>query len=79
MRLPAALCKGLSEEDVKVIEGQLKSGVLPKQLRKELENEISRSYIDEEASSKSIEEIYQAIGRRSGLRYALNLLPEDSK
>ena len=77
MMIPTVLARGLSNEDITVLEGQLKSGILAKQLRKYLKAEIEALYVDEEVEFTPTEEIRQMIGRRSGFRTILNLLPED--
>jgi hypothetical protein len=78
MRLPVQFTRGLTEEQQKNLEHELKNSVLARQLRKWLTDEIAGKVIDEEAmSSFDITELATHVGERRGYRRVLNNLPEE--
>lgn len=79
MKIPVQLSKGLSNEQLGLLETQLKSSLLAKQLRKVILKNIESSYEEEESLLDANPSSYlKAVGERRGYRHVLNLLPEDS-
>lgn len=78
MKMPASLVKGLSEEEIKQLERDLKSSVLAKRLRQTLKGRMEALYKEEEyASTDSMNEYLKVLGERRGYREILNLIPEE--
>lgn len=77
MKMPAALLKGLSDEEKKRLESDLKSSVLAKQLRKYLKSHIENNIIDEESLGYTADDLCKLLGERRGFRAVLNLFPEE--
>ena len=76
MKLSTNLTKGLTEEQQKTLEREVKSSVLAKQLRKRL-RELHLETLSAEENTESEIELYRLIGQRRGFRRVLNLLPEE--
>jgi len=80
IRINAKYLQGLTDEQKDRFYKKYKESkeVLLK-LRKILEDEVEKSYFDEEdIESLSIEHVAQTIGYRRGIRKALNYIPEES-
>lgn len=78
MKLPSRLIPGLTPDEVKQLESELKYSVLCKQLRKYLNQEISSLEVKEEQlSSFNLGDLAVQVGGRRELRSVLKLLPEE--
>lgn len=78
MRINTNLLKGLDERGKELVTNQANySKEFIRAVRKELQERIEASYIDEEElSSEMIEKIKYTIGYRKGIREVLKLIPE---
>lgn len=78
MKIPAQLSKGLTAEQRKNLEHDLKSSILVKQLREILTERMEGLQIAEEMIDAEINQIYSIVGQRRGYRQILNLItPEE--
>jgi hypothetical protein len=81
LRISTLLSRGLTEEQLKQLEKEIKGSVLAKQLRTFLREEIERSYKAEESLEHDSLPLYlKEVGARRGHRQVLHLiLDEESK
>ena len=77
MKIPVQLSKGLTEDQIKELESNLKHGVLAKQLRNYLKDGVKAMELGEESFDVSKSQLYSLIGQRRGFRQILQLLPEE--
>jgi len=76
VKLPSALAKGLSEDQLTQLESELKHSLLGKQLRKYLSEKIVNAEIKEEqVAHEGIGALASQVGERRGYRLVLNQLP----
>jgi hypothetical protein len=77
VKLPSGLAKGLSEDQLKQLESELKHSLLAKQLRKYLAEKMTNAEIKEEqVCSEGIAALASQVGERRGYRLVLNQLPQ---
>lgn len=79
MKIPVQLSKGLTTEQKKQLESELKNSLLVKQLRAVIQERLLQLEIAEEMIDAQIYQIYSIIGQRRGFRQVLNLIDPEEK
>ncbi len=78
MKLQISLVKGMTEEQVKTLESEIKHSLLARTLRSWLREEIAKAEIREEELDFAVTtQLAKQVGERRGYRRVLNYLPEE--
>ena len=75
MKINTLLTRGLTEEQINTLQGEIKHSLLAKVLREFLQDEIEKSYrIEEVSDTESLPLYLKEVGERRGYRQLLKLI-----